>query len=109
MEFILVVKSKGEEPSPQDMQELLKNYVPWMQQYASSGNYLGGSPFQKNGALLTEKGTHHWEGEFLNGTNLITGYIHLEAESLDKAVGIADECPLLAYNDIVVMPILEMK
>ena len=31
MEFILIVKSKGVEPTPQDMQVLLQNYGPWMQ------------------------------------------------------------------------------
>ena len=109
MDFILIVKSKGEEPSAQDLQQLLNNYIPWMEKYAASGNYLGGSPFHKQGALVLAKGEHLLEGEFLSGTNLFTGYIHLKADTLNRAIVIAEECPLLAHNSIVVMPILEMN
>ncbi|WP_282159555.1 YciI family protein [Ulvibacterium marinum] len=109
MEFILIVKSKGVEPTPQDMQKLLQNYTPWMQLYTDSGNYVAGSPFRKDGALLTKKGECSLNGNFLKGANLITGYIHLVAESLDAAIQITNECPLLEFNTIVVMPILEMK
>ncbi|MGW9684454.1 YciI family protein [Flagellimonas sp. 2504JD1-5] len=109
MEFILIVKSKGEEPSLAEMQELINDYAPWMHHYSESGNYLSGSPFHKEGALVNGKGDYKFDGDFLNGPNLITGYIHIEAETLHDAIQIADECPLLAFNSIVVMPILEMK
>nr|WP_298794198.1 YciI family protein [uncultured Allomuricauda sp.] len=109
MEFILIVKSKGVEPTRQDMQVLLQNYGPWMQKYSETGNYLAGSPFQKDGALLKGENKVHMEGDFLEGVNLLTGYIHLEAENLERAIKISQECPLLDFNDITIMPILEMK
>ena len=109
MEFILIVKSKGVEPSVGEMQNLIGNYAPWMRHYSESGNYLNGSPFHKEGVLVNGKGKHLYKGEFLEGSNLFTGYIHIEAETLESAVQIAEECPLLAFNSIVVMPILEMK
>ena len=46
------------------------------------GNYVTVNPFQKEGAFLNGKKGVLLEGDFLEGTNLFTGYIHLEAGNL---------------------------
>ena len=109
MESILIVKSNGKQPSPDEMQQMLGNYGPWMQMYSERGNYLGGSPFQPKGVLIEGKGKHLSDGNFMDLDNLITGYIHLKTENFDQALQIADECPLLQCNEIIVRPLLDMK
>ncbi|GJM29063.1 MAG: hypothetical protein DHS20C17_16980 [Cyclobacteriaceae bacterium] len=109
MESILLVKSKGKQPSPEEMQQMLGNYVPWMQKHSANGNYLGGSPFQPNGVRIKNSGSHETDGDFLKLENLITGYIHLKTTTFDEALQIADDCPLLQCNEIEVRPVLDMK
>ncbi len=109
MESILIIKSRGKEPSPEEMQQMLVNYRPWMQRYVESGNYLGGGPFQPKGVLIESQGKHQDDGIFMNTDQPINGYIHLKTENLEEAQKIADECPLLQCNQIVIRPVMEME
>ncbi len=108
MESILMIKSKGKDPSPEEMQQMLVNYRPWMEQYMASGNYLGGAPFQPKGILIEAQGRPHSDGSIANIEQPINGYIHLKTNNMDEAEKIADECPLLQCNQIIIRPIMEM-
>lgn len=107
-EFMLLVKGDGSDASPEQMQKKLENYMVWMEKWKSSGNYIGGNPFQTSGNFLVDKDTIVSEGDWLAPKNVIGGYIHVAAKDINQATEIARECPLLEGCGIYVRPFLKM-
>ena len=107
-DFMLLVKGDDRDSSPEQMQQLMMNYQEWMQKWKSTGNYISGSPFVPEGKYLKSKTEVHDSGEFLDPQNIIGGYIWLKGKSLDEAVSIASECPLLENLEIMVRPFMKL-
>ena len=108
-DFMLLVKGDGSHSSPEQMQKKLENYMVWMEKWKSTENYVSGAPFQSVGNFLIDQQTILSEGEFLNPSETIGGYIHIKADGIQQATEIAKECPLLDGCGIYVRPFLEMN
>ncbi len=108
-DFMMLVKGDSSNYSPEEMQKKLEKYQLWMTKWTDSGNYIAGAPFESAGNFILSENEVQSEGEFLNPTETIGGYIHIRARDLDHATSIAKECPLLEGCGIYVRPFLNMN
>jgi len=101
-EFLLVFRREfiatEDQPSPEQMQGMMKNWQDWMgsiaaqNKLADPGNRLGSEGrVVKPGNVITN-------GPFVEIKEAIGGYIMVRADSIDEAAELAKGCPILAIN-----------
>jgi hypothetical protein len=110
-EFALIFRNNqnsGSRPTEEQMKEITISWMKWMgsiaaeDKLASSGSRLGvsGSKIVKPGNIVTE-------GPFTEAAEFITGYIVVKTKSVDEAVGIANDCPVLKVGgDVEIRPVV---
>lgn len=98
-EFVLIFRNSVNEsvkPSPEQMQQLLTDWMSWMgsiaaqDKLADKGNRLSMSEAKtvKSGELVTN-------GPYTEVKECINGYIVVKTSTIDEAVSLAKECPIL--------------
>jgi hypothetical protein len=112
-EFLLIFRrdfiSTGTQPSPEHLQNMMKDWQHWMggiaarNQLVSSGNRLSeDGKVVKTGAVVTN-------GPYVEIKEAIGGYILIRAASLDEAAEISKGCPILSIGgNVEVRPIIPM-
>jgi hypothetical protein len=95
-EDINMLKQIGNKGRYENMREMMK----WVESLAESGNYLGGEPLVLAGKYVS----HHdvlSDGPFIETKEGISGYIFLQAENIEQATAIAQSCPLVMQNRMI--------
>jgi hypothetical protein len=101
-EFLLIFrrdfKTPGVQPSPEQLQKMMKEWQNWMGSIAaqnklvSSGNRLADDgKVVKPNAVVTN-------GPYVEIKEAIGGYIMISASSLEEAVEVAKGCPVLTIG-----------
>ncbi len=81
---------KQQQPSPAQMQEMYAAFNAWKENF--KGNILDiGSGLKPGGKILTASGVT--DGPFAEAKEIVGGYMIVSAESYDRAVEVARECP----------------
>lgn len=80
---------KGEKPSPAQMQAMYARFNAWREKFQENLVDMGGK--LKAGKLVTSEGVT--DGPFVEAKELIGGYMIVSADSLEKAIEVARECP----------------
>ncbi len=98
-EYLMIFRSErmdGEMPSPEQMQIVKQQWQKWISGIAKSGNY------SSTNRLLSEGKTIHGnvitDGPYMEGKEMIGGYLIVKAISLDEALSMAKTCPGLAMG-----------
>lgn len=73
----------------------------WMENLAKTGKYLGGDPLEAGGKTITGKSMKMTDGPFMEGKEVVGGYVIVEAASLDEAVAMSKGCPIHTYDGVV--------
>src|SRR5437868_1023997 len=80
---------QGEKPSPAQMQEMYAKFNAWKEKFHENivdmGGKLGG------GKVVSTEGAT--DGPFVEAKEVIGGYMIVSAESLEKAIEVARQCP----------------
>lgn len=87
------VATQTEEELEMEIQE----YVKWVEKLSESGNYLSGDPLEPDGVRLTQ-GAVVSDGPFIESKEAVTGYILLQAESMEHAISLAKSCPVFTQG-----------
>jgi len=111
--FLLIIRQDLEQirNSPQeDFYAAIREMTLWVEELGQSGNYLGGDPLLTTGRYVSRQHILS-DGPFIEAKEAISGYIIIEAENLDQAASIAQNCPKVIRDEMVieVRPILKMK
>ncbi len=104
-EFALIFRNSVNEdftPSPEQMQQLLTDWMTWMGQIAANdqlvdrGNRLSMSESKtvKPGDLITD-------GPYTEVKEYINGYTIVRAATIEEAVALAKDCPILKVGGFV--------
>jgi hypothetical protein len=88
--FLRTVGGKHEPPSPAQMREMYTAFNTWKEKFKSNIVDMGGQ-LKPGGKILTESGVT--DGPFTEAKEVVGGYMVVAAESSDRAVEIARECP----------------
>jgi hypothetical protein len=70
------------------------NWNKWFEKYGKSGYFLGGSALSLNGNVIIGPDAKVVDDIHKVGTEIVGGYLLIQAEDLDKAVEIAREIPV---------------
>jgi hypothetical protein len=95
-EDINMLKQIGNEGRYQNMREMMK----WVESLAESGNYTGGEPLVLAGKYVSQHDVLS-DGPFIETKEGISGYIFMQAENIEQAASIAQSCPLVMQNRMI--------
>ena len=88
----------------------MTDFYAWVDGLTQKGIHRGAQPLMEEGKLVSgAKGNAVTDGVFAESKEAIAGYFRLEVASMDEAVRIAQECPILQYGaQIEVRPIADL-
>jgi hypothetical protein len=96
-EDLIQLKQKREAQNFESMREMMK----WAESLSESGNYNGGEPLMIAGKYVSRDFVLS-DGPFVEAKEGISGYIFLEAENLEQAAAIAQTCPLVQQDRMII-------
>lgn len=86
---------------PEKWQAHLQEWMRWMNDLTEQGKFVGAQPLKSAGKTVTGMAKVVTDGPFIEGKELVGGYLICKAQSFDEAVEIAKGCPILSYDGIV--------
>ena len=100
-EYMMIFRNKkndgGETPSPEQMQDVMKQWQSWIQGIAAQGNYSGTNRLLPEGKTLQPDNVIK-DGPYAEVKEVVGGYLIVKAATLGAAVEIAKGCPNLKYG-----------
>ena len=84
--------------SPEQMQAEMEKWNTWMGGLAAQGKLIGGEPLVPHGKVLRGTAKKITDGAFMEGKEIVGGYVNIKAESLDEAAELAKGCPTLSIE-----------
>jgi hypothetical protein len=95
-EDINILKQIGDEGRYENMRQMIK----WVESLAESGNYTSGEPLELAGKYVSRDDVLS-DGPFIEAKEGISGYMFLQAENIEQAASIAQTCPLVMQNRMI--------
>ena len=77
-------------PSPAQMQEMYAAFTTWKEKFKANILDMGGK-LKPGGKVLSDSGVK--DGPFVEVKEIVGGYMVIAAESYDRAIEVARECP----------------
>lgn len=82
------------QPSPEQLQEYMKQYHDWVDGIIADNKFVGGTGLSTEGKVIKYKGVVT-DGPFAELKESVAGFITIKAKDFDEAVKIARKCPIL--------------
>jgi hypothetical protein len=97
--------------SAEDMQAHMQQWMEWMSKLNEQGKFAGAQPLINTGKVLSGPKKVVSDGPFMEGKEMVGGYLICKADTYDEAVEISKGCPILQFDDgtVEVREIQEMK
>ncbi len=93
--FRMDITTKELQPSEEQMQQYMSDWIQWMNDITDKGQMAdGGNHFSKSGKVLRPQQTVT-NGPYTVNKESVAGYIIILAKNMDDAMLIAKECPIL--------------
>ncbi len=93
--------------SEAEIQGDIQEYTAWVEEIGKAGNYVSGDPLDPEGRYITKDAIHS-DGPFIESKEAVTGYILVQADTIDQAVSIAKKCPVFKNGGAVeVRPVMK--
>ncbi len=103
-QFLLLLRqpNTGQGPTPAELQEIMGHFKVWMDGLHARGAVAGTHGLEPTGKVLRgPDGAVVTDGPYAEATEIVGGYILINAAHLDEAVAIARGCPGLRYRLVV--------
>ncbi|MCZ8355793.1 MAG: YciI family protein [Cyclobacteriaceae bacterium] len=107
-DFMLIFRNSMREQenfvnqSPEEMDKEMQLWQKWMEKLGANGSGGEGNPLLPEGKVI--RGTKHFvtDGPFIEGKDLVGGYMIIKAKDLEHATQLSLDCPHLAFEDSTV-------
>jgi hypothetical protein len=95
--------------SQEEMQEVAGQMMAWFKRLSDQGKVLTGRPLDNAGKVVSGKnGRVVADGPFAESKEAVGGYFLLQVDTMDEAVAIAQDCPMLPHGgQVEVRQVLE--
>jgi len=97
--------------SPEKWQAHMQRWMQWIGELTQQEKFIGAQPLNNTGRQI--KGTKKLvtDGPFMEGKEIVGGYLICKANDYEAALEIAKDCPLLEFDDgiVEVREIQELK
>ena len=89
----------------------MQKWMQWMGDLTQQGKFIGAQPLDQTGKQVTGNKRVVTDGPFMEGKEMVGGYLMCKAGTYDEAVEIAKGCPILEFDDgiVEVREIQELK
>ena len=97
-EFLLLFRSDDAERtqmSPEQMQENMKQWQQWIGSIAAKEQLVGAQPLESAGKVIRGTAKKLTDGPYMEGKEVLGGYVLVKVKDLDEAVKISQDCPIL--------------
>ena len=113
-EFLFLFRGgdgKTLQQSPEKWQAHMQKWMQWMEGLKDQGQLLGAQPLTQTGKTVTGSKKTVSDGPFMEGKEMVGGYLMCKAGNYDEAVAISKGCPILEFEDgiVEVREIQELK
>jgi hypothetical protein len=80
--------------SPEAMQAELEKWNTWIGGIAAQGKLVGSEALEQTGKII--RGAKHVisDGPYVEGKELVSGYLTLEATDMEEAIALSKGCPI---------------
>ena len=97
--------------SAEDMQAHMQQWMEWMGKLNEQGKFAGAQPLINTGKVVSGTKKVVSDGPFMEGKEMVGGYLICKANTYDEAVEISKGCPILEFDDgtVEVREIQELK
>ncbi|MEP7266839.1 MAG: YciI family protein [Saprospiraceae bacterium] len=102
MEYIFLFRGgdgRTLQESPEKWQSHMQKWMQWMGELSEQGKFLSAQPLSNNGKQVSGSKKLVTDGPFMEGKEVVGGYMICKADTFDEAVGIAKGCPILEFED----------
>jgi hypothetical protein len=86
--------------SAEEIQQNLDRFTVWFRQLRKEGKFKGGGPLVSNGKTVMRRSLVT-DGPFAESKEAIAGFLIIAADSLERAVQIAEDCPGFKFGQTV--------
>ncbi len=100
-QFIAILREpdgRADEHAEQDMKAHREKWNNWFVKYGKAGNLLGGNALTLDGKMIKGENATVINDIHKVGTEIIGGYLLLQATNLDEAVAITRELPIYEFG-----------
>lgn len=100
-----------ENASPEQLQAQMQEWARWMQGLAAKGKLGGSQPLMPTGKTVHSPKKIVTDGPFVEGKEMVGGYLICKADTYEEAVEDAKGCPILNHpeGNVEVREIKELK
>ena len=88
--------------SPEKWQAHMQKWMEWMGALNEQGKFAGAQPLKADGKVIRGSSKLVTDGPFIEGKEMVGGYLICKAASYEEAVEISKGCPILAFDDGIV-------
>lgn len=105
-EFLLLFRG-GEEgmtaarQSPESFQQHMMKWKTWMEGLGRQGKLISGQPLAGTGTVIKGSRRVVTDGPFVEGKEIVGGYLMIKAADHAEAIEISKNCPIFEYDGIV--------
>jgi len=103
-EYLLLFRGGDAEraqQSPEAWQAHMQKWMEWMATLKEQGKLIGAQPLASSGKIISGTKKVVSDGPFMEGKEMVGGYLACKANSYEEAVEIANGCPILEHNGVV--------
>lgn len=97
-EYLIIMRldliTRDAQPSPEQLQEYMKQYHDWVTEIQEQGKFAGGKGLSTEGKVIRHDRVVT-DGPYAEIKESVAGFIIVGAESFDEAAAIAAKCPIL--------------
>lgn len=104
-EFMFIFRggdSRDANQSPEQMQAHMQRWMTWMDSLAKKGQLIAGQPLNKEGKVLKGTAKKVTDGPFMEGKEIVGGYLLVKVSDLKEATELAKGCPILEFDSGIV-------
>ena len=81
--------------SPESWEQHMMKWKAWMESLMKDGKYVTGQPLGMGGTVIKGAERTMTDGPFIEGKDVINGFLHIKANDLAEASELAKGCPIL--------------
>ncbi len=104
-EYLLLFRGgdgKEVQQSPEKWQVHMQKWMQWMGDLTQQGKFAGAQPLNASGKYITGSKKVISDGPFMEGKEMVGGYLMCKADSYEEALEIAKGCPILEFDSGIV-------
>jgi len=104
-EYLLLFRggnTYGIEQPPGQIQAHMQRWMEWMGNLSKEEKLVGAQPLNHTGKTVSGTQKVISDGPFMEGKEMVGGYLICKADTYEEAVEISKGCPILEYDDGVV-------